>query len=116
MTLQAIKQSIKQELYQRYCPNLLCQKIWYGEKVKEIHCTERNRTKELTMDHKHIKYCLAGLLALCLGCSPAVKLYPITGEHIIEAHKGQSFTPPRDGYFLSDDYFTKILKARVEEL
>ncbi|HPB94171.1 MAG TPA: hypothetical protein PLR31_11570 [Anaerohalosphaeraceae bacterium] len=68
------------------------------------------------MDHKHIKYCLAGLLALCLGCSPAVKLYPITGEHIIEAHKGQSFTPPRDGYFLSDDYFTKILKARVEKL
>lgn len=38
MTLQELKQSIKQELYQRYCPRLDCQKIWYGEKGKEIHC------------------------------------------------------------------------------
>lgn len=45
MTLALIKQSIKQEHYQRYyprleryCPNLLCQKIWYGEKGKEIYC------------------------------------------------------------------------------
>lgn len=37
-SLALIKQSIKQELYPRYCPNLLCQKIWYGEKGKEIYC------------------------------------------------------------------------------
>jgi hypothetical protein len=29
---------LKKTLYQRYCPNLLCQKIWYGEKGKEIYC------------------------------------------------------------------------------
>jgi len=44
MTLQELKQSIKQELYPRYCPNLLCQKIWYGEKVKEIHCMDGVKT------------------------------------------------------------------------
>jgi hypothetical protein len=29
---------LKKTLYPRYCPNLLCQKIWYGEKGKEIYC------------------------------------------------------------------------------
>jgi len=48
-----------------------------------------------------------------MGCSN-VNLYPLEGTHIIEVAKGETVIAPRDGYFLSDDYFKKILQAKVK--
>lgn len=58
------------------------------------------------------------LLALCLlfsGCGRSVNLYPLAQDHIVRLDKGQTFTAPRDGYFLSDDYLKKVLKAKVQD-
>lgn len=46
------------------------------------------------------------------GCRSVV-LHPIEAEHIQGLDAGQQFTAPRDGYFLSDDYLKKVLKAKV---
>ena len=51
------------------------------------------------------------ILTIC-SCAE-IKLYPIDGEHIINVAEGEEFTVPRNGYFLSDEYFKKILKANV---
>jgi hypothetical protein len=51
-----------------------------------------------------------------MGCSgPGVTLYPLEGDHIINVAANEQFTAPRDGYFLSDEYFKKVLKAQVKE-
>jgi len=51
-----------------------------------------------------------------MGCSgPGVTLYPLEGDHIINVAAGEEFTAPRDGYYLSDEYFKKVLKAQVKE-
>jgi len=49
------------------------------------------------------------------GCQSAVTLYLLEGDHIVNVKKGEEFTAPRDGYFLSDEYFKKVLKAQVKE-
>jgi hypothetical protein len=52
---------------------------------------------------------------ICLtGCN-RVTLYPLEGNHIINVKADEEFTAPRDGYFLSDEYFKKVLKANVKE-
>lgn len=57
------------------------------------------------------------ILMICsMGCSgPGVTLYPLEGDHIINVAANEEFTAPRDGYFLSDEYFKKVLKAQVKE-
>ncbi len=57
------------------------------------------------------------ILMICsMGCSgPGVTLYPLEGDHIINVAANEQFTAPRDGYFLSDEYFKKVLKAQVKE-
>ncbi len=54
------------------------------------------------------------LMWLC-GCAPTVALYPLEGDHIINVAANEEFTAPRNGYFLSDEYFKKVLKAQVKE-
>jgi hypothetical protein len=55
-------------------------------------------------------------LTICsMGCSPGVTFYPLEGDHIINVAADEEFTAPRDGYFLSDEYFKKVLKAQVKE-
>ena len=50
------------------------------------------------------------------GCSgPAAVLYPLQGDHIINVKADEEFTAPRNGYFLSDEYLKKVLKAQVKE-
>jgi hypothetical protein len=52
---------------------------------------------------------------ICLtGCNN-VTLYPLEGDHIINVKADEEFTAPRNGYFLSDEYFKKVLKAQVKE-
>jgi len=48
------------------------------------------------------------------GCN-SITLYPLDKKHIIDINKGETITAPIDGYFLSDDYFKKVLKAEVKE-
>ena len=52
-------------------------------------------------------------ILLLTGCGN-VKLYPIADDHIIQVDAGQTFTAPRDGYFLSSEYLKRILDAKVE--
>ena len=49
------------------------------------------------------------------GCQSAVTLYPLEGDHIINVKADEEFTAPRDGYSLSNEYFKKVLKAKVKE-
>ena len=51
-----------------------------------------------------------------MGCNgPAAVLYPLQGDHTINVAANEEFTAPRNGYFLSDEYFKKVLKAQVKE-
>ena len=52
------------------------------------------------------------LMTFIQGCR-SIKLYPLDGDHIINVEAGEEITVPRNGYFLSDEYFLKILKAEV---
>lgn len=52
---------------------------------------------------------------ICLTGCDSVKLYPLEGRHIVAVKEGEQVTAPADGYFLSNDYFKKILKAEVKE-
>lgn len=60
--------------------------------------------------------CSLILMIYSMGCSgPAAVLYPLQGDHIINVAADEEFTAPRDGYFLSDDYLKKVLKAKVQD-
>jgi len=37
----------------------------------------------------------------------------MTNDHIQQVKKGEEYKAPRDGYFLSTDYMSKVLKAKV---
>jgi len=54
------------------------------------------------------------VLWLC-GCNAPITLYPLEGDHIVNVKKGEEFTAPREGYFLSNEYLKKVLKAKVKE-
>ena len=53
------------------------------------------------------------LMILITGCK-SIKLYPLDQKHIVPVKEGEKVTAPKDGYFLSNEYFKKILKAKVE--
>lgn len=59
--------------------------------------------------------CSLILMGLGLGCDAKICLYPLAGEHIINVQADEEFTVPRDGYFLSNEYFKKVLKAQIRE-
>lgn len=58
------------------------------------------------------------LLLLCLigfaGCSRNIILHPIDKQDISRMPKDVSYTPDRDGYFLSDYYLEKVAEAKIE--
>ncbi len=56
--------------------------------------------------------CSLILMTFLTGCNT---IYPISGEHIINVDADEEFTAPMDGYFLSDEYFKKILAARAKK-
>ena len=60
---------------------------------------------------------LAILWALVQGKSKkvSVKLHPIQDNDIIQVSQDETFTAPRDGYFLSSEYLKRILDAQVEK-
>lgn len=53
-------------------------------------------------------------LTLSIGCSSIV-LHPIAKQDIVIMKTGQSYTPDRNGYFLSELYFNNVLKAKLEK-
>lgn len=55
------------------------------------------------------------LLAGLNGCA-SVRLYPIAKQDIVKMPKGQSYTPDRDGYFVSKFYVKEIMGAEVEDI
>lgn len=57
---------------------------------------------------------IPALMISLTGCRSVV-LHPIEAEHIQSLDAGQQFTAPRAGYFLSDDYLKKVLKAKVTQ-
>lgn len=48
------------------------------------------------------------------GCATIV-LHPIDKVDIVSMTKGTPYTPEKDGWFLSDYYLKKVVKAKVEE-
>jgi hypothetical protein len=60
------------------------------------------------------------LLLVCstglAGCaSSRVVLHPIDKQDIVRMRQGVPHTPDRDGHFLSDYYFKRVLEATIEE-
>lgn len=60
-----------------------------------------------------------GLLLVLIGSIGCARLrpiifHPIDQEDFKEMKAGESYTPDRDGYFLSEYYLDEISKARVE--
>lgn len=53
-------------------------------------------------------------ILLLTGCG-SVRLYPIADDHIIQIDSGQTFTAPRDGYFLSSEYLKRVLDVKIEK-
>ena len=66
-----------------------------------------------------IRGIVALLLALSIafvGCaSPRIILHPIEKEDIMPLDKGQQFTAPKQGWFLSDEWFKEVGDAKVEK-
>jgi hypothetical protein len=56
---------------------------------------------------------LMSLIGLA-GCSRNIVLHPIDKQDIVVMKQGESYTPDRDGYFLSKYYLNKIAEAKVE--
>jgi hypothetical protein len=49
------------------------------------------------------------------GCAGnKVILHPIEKSDIVSMPKGVSYTPEKDGWFLSDYYLKKVVDAKVE--
>jgi len=44
-----------------------------------------------------------------------VVLHPIAKQDIVIMKKGISYTPDRDGYFLSDLYLKEVIQAKVDK-
>ena len=80
----------------------------------EIVLKENERGKPLK---KSVRALMTGILLLLLlaltGCINRVVLHPISQQDIIEVDKGEVFTAPKDGYFLSDLYLKRVAKAQV---
>ena len=58
---------------------------------------------------------LPGVLILCGGCAGnKVILHPIEKVDIVEMTAGSSYTPEKDGWFLSDYYLKKVVEAKVQ--
>jgi hypothetical protein len=59
-----------------------------------------------------------GLLLLligCIGCSRVI-LHPILKQDIVIMKVGQSYTPDRDGFFLSNLYMQEVMQAKVDKV
>jgi len=57
---------------------------------------------------------LLGGLILLAGCGTTVRLHPIDKSDIVSMAKGESYTPEKDGWFLSDYYVDKVMEAKVD--
>jgi hypothetical protein len=58
---------------------------------------------------------LSSLILISLtGCEKQLVLHPISQQDIVRVKTGISAVPPKDGYFLSDDFFKEVLKAKVQ--
>lgn len=49
------------------------------------------------------------------GCANKVIIHPIDKVDIVQMKKGISYIPEKDGYFLSNYYFKKIVGAEVDK-
>lgn len=57
------------------------------------------------------------LLMTSIGCrtnQTVVELHPISQLDIILVDKGDTFTAPASGMYISDTYLQRVLKARVK--
>ena len=55
------------------------------------------------------------LLTVLSGCAPIIRLHPIDKVDIVSMPKGVSYTPEKDGWFLSTYYLEQVVKAKVEK-
>ena len=57
---------------------------------------------------------LLSALVVLNGCS-TIRLYPIEKQDIVVMKKGVSYSPDRDGFFLSDMYVKEVMEVKVEQ-
>jgi len=55
------------------------------------------------------------LLTGISGCARAIILHPIEKSDIVAMTKGAAYAPEKDGWFLSDYYFKKVIDAKVQK-
>lgn len=62
-----------------------------------------------------MKWLIVTFLIFILGCqSPTVVIHAIRGEELEPLKKGQTFTAPCDGWFVSNRVMKKTMKSKVE--
>ncbi len=71
-----------------------------------------------------VKHCVQGIgmkilcslfFLLSVGCSPPlVVIHPIEATDIIAVKQDETFTAPKDGFFLSVEYVKTVMQAKVE--
>lgn len=61
------------------------------------------------------KWLIITFLVLVLGCqAPTVQIHAIRGEELEPLKKGQAFTAPCDGWFVSNRVMKKVMKSKVD--
>lgn len=59
---------------------------------------------------------LLGVSILLIGCaSSGITLHPIEKSDIFSMETGKSYSSEKNGWFLSDDYFKEVLKAKISK-
>ena len=86
-------------------------------KGNELLLLKSNSIKEWTMQIRVLLLLLWTVLSVS-GCamwgSNRIILHPIEKADIQQMKKGQSFSPEKDGYFLSELYLKEVVDAKVE--
>lgn len=58
---------------------------------------------------------ISTIISGCALIHKDIVLYPIEKSDIVSMQKGQSYTPEKDGWFLSDLYMQKVEQAKVNQ-
>ncbi len=59
---------------------------------------------------------LLALSTLSIGCSwDKIVIHPLEQSDIVMLSKGQTVVAPKDGAFLSTEYISEVMKARIEK-
>ncbi len=91
-------------------PQAKARKLIIKEGKKAID--DRDISKITRIIDKLSVFILLALLTMA-GCGSAKHMHPITDLDIIILKKGEAYTAPESGFFLSDEYFKHVMGMKL---